>query len=142
VVAEPVPEAIVPARVERSADRPRRAQPALEPESQPAERTPAATGDTNGIERPRAAARAALPDQRETPTLPSPTAFTPKVSIRPAPPEIARPAAAESPTIHVTIGRVEIRAATAPPVPRRASPRPPAMSLEQYLKQRRGASRE
>jgi hypothetical protein len=42
----------------------------------------------------------------------------------------------------VTIGRVEIRASSPAPIPKKASPRPPALTLEQYLKQRKGASRE
>jgi hypothetical protein len=42
----------------------------------------------------------------------------------------------------VTIGRVEIRAAVPAPAVRKAQSRPPAMSLEQYLKQRKGAARE
>jgi len=49
---------------------------------------------------------------------------------------------ADAPTIHVTIGRVEIRASVAAPLSRKAQARPPAMSLEDYLKQRKGAARE
>ena len=60
----------------------------------------------------------------------------------PAARDIERAAAGAAPTIHVTIGRVEIRAGAAAPVARKASPRPPTMTLEQYLRQRRGASRE
>ncbi|MGX2041066.1 hypothetical protein ACWJKU_13155 [Methylocaldum sp. MU1018] len=43
-----------------------------------------------------------------------------------------------APTIQVTIGRVEVRATVSAPVPRKAEPGPKAMSLEDYLKQRRG----
>ncbi|MCI0534031.1 MAG: hypothetical protein L0Z50_02265 [Verrucomicrobiales bacterium] len=46
------------------------------------------------------------------------------------------PARKEAPTIHVTIGRVEVRAVSAPPAPQRR-PRPgPRLSLEAYRKQR------
>src|SRR5262245_53180009 len=40
------------------------------------------------------------------------------------------------PTIHVTIGRIEVMAATPPPVARKpnAAPAPPRLSLEEYLK--------
>ncbi len=46
-----------------------------------------------------------------------------------------------APTIHVTIGRIEVRAA--PPIasPRRTPPASPAMSLDEYLRQRRGGDR-
>lgn len=47
------------------------------------------------------------------------------------------------PTIRVTIGRIEVRAISATPdAPRPASPRPgPALSLDEYLKQRGGNER-
>jgi len=45
-----------------------------------------------------------------------------------------------SPTIHVTIGRVEVRAAPRPDAPRRA-PAPPPMGLEEYLARRAAARR-
>lgn len=44
--------------------------------------------------------------------------------------------------IHVTIGRVEVRAVAAPSAPERdAAPLPPAVSLDAYLKDRRGRAR-
>jgi hypothetical protein len=51
----------------------------------------------------------------------------------------AQPAArAESaPAIQVTIGRIEVRATPPPPVPAKQAPRLPAMSLEEYLSQRK-----
>jgi hypothetical protein len=65
------------------------------------------------------------------------------VVAKPAPPAPdAEPPAPPAPTIQVTIGRVEIRAASTAPIAKKSSPRPPALTLEQYLKQRRGASRE
>ena len=64
-------------------------------------------------------------------------------SSRPTePPDAERSAGPDAPTIHVTIGRVEIRASVAAPVTRKPQVRPPAMSLEEYLKQRKGATRE
>jgi hypothetical protein len=47
-----------------------------------------------------------------------------------------------APTIHVTIGRVEVRAtAPATPTPRKTIAQPPVMSLEDYLRQRDGGHR-
>jgi hypothetical protein len=59
-------------------------------------------------------------------------AATPAVSL-------LQPSLKEAPAIHVTIGRVEVRAVT-PPV---AAPKPapksaPKLSLEDYLKRRNG----
>lgn len=45
---------------------------------------------------------------------------------------------APEPVVHVTIGRVEIRAVSAPPVPKRAAPSKPALSLSDYLDRRSG----
>jgi hypothetical protein len=50
-------------------------------------------------------------------------------------------AVSESPTIQVTIGRIEIRAAVASASARKTSARSPAMSLDDYLKQRNGGRR-
>jgi hypothetical protein len=53
---------------------------------------------------------------------------------------IASASSNDAPAIHVTIGRVEVRAITAPGPPR--SPAPPAapkISLDDYLKRRNGA---
>jgi hypothetical protein len=48
-------------------------------------------------------------------------------------------AANQPPAIHVTIGRVEVRAVMAPgPPPKAATPPGPKISLEEYLKQRNG----
>lgn len=52
-----------------------------------------------------------------------------------------QPVAPEPPTIQVTIGRVEIRAMASPAPSRKTSARSPAMSLEEYLKQRNGGQR-
>lgn len=50
-------------------------------------------------------------------------------------------AVSESPMIQVTIGRIEIRAAVASASARKTSVRSPAMSLDDYLKQRNGGRR-
>jgi hypothetical protein len=53
-------------------------------------------------------------------------------------------ASTEPPAIHVTIGRVEVRAILSQPEPPRRSAPPPAtpkISLEEYLKQRNGGTR-
>ena len=49
--------------------------------------------------------------------------------------------ASESPTVQVSIGRIEIRATASPAPGRKASARSPAMSLDEYLKQRNGGQR-
>jgi hypothetical protein len=47
-----------------------------------------------------------------------------------------------APIIHVTIGRVEVRAIqSAAPTPKSAKPAPPKLSLDDYLHQREGGSR-
>jgi hypothetical protein len=80
---------------------------------------------------------------------PSPPKEKTRVVVRPeiatrlkttAPPVSARPSSPiKPPTIHVTIGRVEVRAVM-PPVaaPKPSSPSGPKPSLEDYLKQRNG----
>jgi hypothetical protein len=58
---------------------------------------------------------------------------------------IARPAWAETvpPAVHVTIGRIEVRATPAPQPPRSERPKTQSPSrLEQYLKSRAGGARE
>lgn len=47
----------------------------------------------------------------------------------------------ESPTVQVSIGRIEIRATASQAPSRKASARSPAMSLNEYLKQRNGGQR-
>ena len=44
------------------------------------------------------------------------------------------------PVIHVTIGRVEVRAVPAAPAPKRAAPSAPSLSLGEYLRRRDGGS--
>jgi hypothetical protein len=46
------------------------------------------------------------------------------------------------PPVQVTIGRIEVTAANAPPAPKRTSAKPkPSMSLRDYLAQRQGGTR-
>ena len=74
---------------------------------------------------------------------PSPRVIVPRVAIYSDAVERlgARRAAPPEPTVHVTIGRVEVRA-TPPPAPAPARERGPrAMSLEEYLRGRAGAGR-
>jgi len=51
----------------------------------------------------------------------------------------APPAEPAAPVIRVTIGRVDVRAVSAPaPPPRRQAPTGPKLSLEEYLRSRNG----
>lgn len=62
---------------------------------------------------------------------------SPKAAAVPAP-----PSANEPPAIHVTIGRVEVRAVMSPSAPPKVASRAaPKLSLEDYLKQRNRTSR-
>ncbi len=54
---------------------------------------------------------------------------------QPVQPGISNPA---EPTVHVTIGRVEIRAVAAPAAQKRSTPSKPALSLNDYLQRRSG----
>jgi hypothetical protein len=65
---------------------------------------------------------------------PRPSAASPFV---PARPQLSN----EPPVIHVTIGRVEVRAIMPPATPKVAPPAAPKLSLEEYLKQRNGRAR-
>lgn len=61
--------------------------------------------------------------------------------VEPAPVAAPAPVSALTPTIQVTIGRIELRSNTLPPLPKpRPAPirRGPALSLDAYLKQRNG----
>ena len=90
-----------------------------------------------------------LPPHEIAPPLPAPPAVTTTTvvvqpAIQPAPPveRLVAPApgpAPEPPTVHVTIGRIEVRAIP-PTAPAAAQPRPgpPVMSLEEYLGRRLG----
>jgi len=58
--------------------------------------------------------------------------------VEPAAPVPAEPAATPgpTPTIQVTIGRVEVQATPPAPTPKNQRPKPPVMSLDEYLRQR------
>jgi hypothetical protein len=49
--------------------------------------------------------------------------------------------AAAEPVVHVSIGRVEVRAVTPQPPARRAAPRPPSLTLDDYVARRDGKGR-
>ncbi len=78
-----------------------------------------------------------LPTQR--PSAPATIVVQPRVApySEPASPARSRRAATPEPTIHVTIGRVEVRAMQpAAPIAPRERRAPTAMSLEEYLRRR------
>ena len=63
----------------------------------------------------------------------------PAQRVEPAMLASAEPAPRPTPTINVTIGRIEVRATSPPaPTPKKQRPRPPVMSLDDYLHQRNG----
>ena len=66
-----------------------------------------------------------------------PLSVTPALALR----DEGRAQTPEKPTIQVSIGRVEIRATVVPTPVRKTTARPPAMSLDEYLKRRNEASR-
>jgi hypothetical protein len=91
------------------------------------------------------------PALRTLPSLLAPRAASPLAQAAPAPiarPAVDRgtrpngPAAVSPPPIHVTIGRIEVRATTpAADRPIRRAPPQPRLSLEDYLSGRRGGAR-
>lgn len=103
--------------------------------------------------------QAATPPRTATPTSPPemPDARAAADVLRPAPQveasgvvqspvvragrQAATPTPAASPTIHVTIGRVEVRASSPAEPARRTRPQPPVMSLDEYLEQRGSGGR-
>lgn len=85
----------------------------------------------------------------EPPPLPnreSRIAVQPEIIVHRNPPRVGaipvQPSGNDPPAIHVTIGRVEVRALMAPSAPPKVAPRAaPKLSLEDYLKQRNRTSR-
>jgi hypothetical protein len=79
---------------------------------------------------------------RDAPSAPAQAILTPRLSREPvappAPPSFSKPA---EPVVHVTIGRVEIRAVSVPAASKRSSPSKPALSLSDYLSRRSGVRR-
>jgi len=82
-------------------------------------------------------AAVAPPPSPEARTVIVPSAAR-SVPSKPVPVEL--PAAAPAaPVVHVTIGRVEVRAAAPAPAPREPRPREPRLNLEDYLRRRERA---
>ena len=80
----------------------------------------------------------ALPEAPLVPSGPGQSAALERQPAMPAPE--SRPKSREAPSVHVTIGRVEVRAHTAPPPPRERRPSVgSALSLQDYLE--RGGGR-
>jgi hypothetical protein len=121
---------------EADAVRPIGARGAPSPTAPPAQSTP-------GRNEPESAT-APGPARLTKVVAPAP-ATIPRISPAPSNPERARRAdSASSPRpIHITIGRIEVRAVHPPPEPVRHRPAPaaPKISLEEYLKQRNGGRR-
>jgi len=84
----------------------------------------------------------AFPSKRaeaDRPSAPAPRIIPARSELRVAPTQ--QPAPAPQPTIHVTIGRIEVRAAT-PAQPNKSARAPSAvLGLEEYLRQRSGGRR-
>lgn len=105
-------------------------------------RSPARSESEQRRERPRSDGRADLRPKPGLVAMRGNVMFRPPVSPAVTLPDVDQAQVPDAPVIHVTIGRVEIRA-TVPQAPARKPPvGSPAMSLEEYLKQRNGASRE
>lgn len=88
---------------------------------------------------PEAEHRRALPTAPQQPSpAQQPDMLRPRVAIHDRPPPFSiKHAPAAEPTIHVTIGRVEVRAVTpAAPSGRKARDASPVMSLDEYLRTR------
>jgi hypothetical protein len=158
----PAPPRLVETKFEREAEKPAR-QSRLGPRHQepaalelPAP-APAANAVSRGRARPEQKRENESGDRRlredhsisvsaKPPTtpvspLPQPAARAPALPVRISP-AIALKTAAQEPTIHVTIGRVEIRATTASPAPSRpARPAAPKLNLEDYLRSRAGGGK-
>jgi hypothetical protein len=122
----PAPQRHAPAAAPASVSVSRRGR--FEPD--PPQRVAAAAPDST--------ARPAQPQRAMPALMPAPRAASATVAAAPTP---ARDAVAAAPTIHVTIGRVEVRAVVAPAAAPRTATRPASLSLEQFLAQQaqRGA---
>ena len=86
---------------------------------------------------PPAASRVIHPHVR----LPGPTTAAADAGRAASPPVPAAAVASVPPDVHITIGRVEIRAVTPPAAPRASSRPAPRVSLDDYLKQTAGGRR-
>jgi hypothetical protein len=113
--------------------------------------TPGQPAETNAVEpqddhRPAAVTRrdvdAATKPVREHPVQPLHTVVRPAVATPGAPRPASRRERAAEPSVHITIGRVEVKATQETSAPPRKQPnRRPAMSLDDYLRTRSGGDR-
>ncbi|MGI5518747.1 hypothetical protein [Streptomyces sp. CA-106131] len=102
--------------------------------------------EPQGDHRPAVATRrdvdAATKPVREHPVRPLHTVVRPAVAIPGAPWPASRRERAAEPSVHITIGRVEVKATQETSTPQRKQPeRRPAMSLDDYLRTRSGGDR-
>lgn len=108
----------------------------------PATGSPAKSESEESCERPRADGGVDLRPASDLVPTRSKALFRPRVSPAVTLPDADRAQGPDAPVIQVTIGRVEIRATVEPTPARKPPARSPAMSLDEYLKQRNEASRE
>jgi len=113
---------------------------------QPATREAAPHNVPDPIEIPRAARLWDTPAPATSNLASNVAPFSAAILARPQVKPVARApkelVETPAPQVHVTIGRIEVRAAPPPPQPARpARASSPVMSLDEYLKQRRGAGR-
>ena len=146
-VAQPALIAATPAVspvVERSVASPMSARPTEAFATQPVRprRTPVAADQTETTMPPHASSGALLtafapvfsaPHTADTPTRSSPADVMRALAAQPGTGDVV-----SEPVIHVSIGRLEVRAAPAPATPPRHRDGPPPSSLDHYLRQRGG----
>lgn len=105
-----------------------------EPDGTPPER-PRRRAHTAQVPPPSVPARPPDGGERELAASSSPAALEPDWRNAPPAPAQARAPAAETPVVHVTIGRVDVRAVLPAPPPERAAPRHrPRLTLDEYLR--------
>jgi hypothetical protein len=77
-------------------------------------------------------------EDRDSKTLPAVvhSRIAPLIETGPEPLQLNRPVIQPQPTIHVTIGRIEVRAVQSTPSPAKARAATPVMNLDDYLKRR------
>jgi len=115
--------------IERTTVETRDAPPLPAPASASEERTAAAAGATRATKAERVAV---------TTTRTVTAAAARPAAALPALPMPAEPAAPRERDVHITIGRIDVRAVTPPPRERPRPSAPPALTLDEYLAQRSG----